>query len=94
MILPLIKTNFLFALFTTKIHTVTDALGNPVKFILSAGNVHDIIPSQNLLEGIKNAQILADKAYFSEDNLKFLMKNGNIPAKENYTKDHNIDWHI
>ncbi|MBK2357840.1 IS5/IS1182 family transposase, partial [Francisella hispaniensis] len=39
--------------FTTKIHTVTDALGNPVRFILSVGNVHDIIPSQDLLKGIK-----------------------------------------
>ena len=60
--------------FTTKIHTVTDALGNPVRFILSA-----------------------DKAYFSEDNIRFLTKNGNtaiIPAKENYTKNHIIDWNI
>lgn len=83
--------------FTTKIHTLTDALGNPVRFILSAGNVHDIVPSQDLLKGIKNAQILADKAYFSEDNIKFLTENGNtavIPAKENYTKGHSIDWHI
>ena len=82
---------------TTKIHTLTDALGNPVRFIITAGNVHDILPSQQLLQGITNAYILADKAYFSEENIRFLKKNKNkpvIPARENYTKNHNIDWHI
>ena len=29
--------------FTTKIHIVTDVLGNPVRFMLSAGNVQNII---------------------------------------------------
>ncbi|APD50962.1 IS5 family transposase [Francisella hispaniensis] len=69
---------------STKIHTLTDALGNPVKFMLTAGNVHDIVPSLELLDGIKNAHILADKAYFSEENIKILAENGNtvvIPAK-------------
>ncbi|MBK2357838.1 transposase, partial [Francisella hispaniensis] len=69
---------------STKIHTLTDALGNPVKFMLTAGNVHDIVPSLELLNGIKNAHILADKAYFSEENIKILAENGNtvvIPAK-------------
>ncbi|WP_158513060.1 hypothetical protein [Francisella sp. TX07-6608] len=46
-----------------------NALGNPVRFILSAGNVDDITPSQDLLKVMKNAQVLANKAYFSEDNL-------------------------
>ena len=75
---------------TTKIHTLTDALGNPVRFVITGGNVHDIVPSQELLKGITNAYILADKAYFSEENKNKPV----IPAKENYTKGHNIDWHI
>ena len=53
--------------FTTKIHTVTDALSNPVRFILSDGNVHDIIPFQSLFKDTKNAQVLVNKAYFSEE---------------------------
>ncbi|MED7788557.1 transposase [Francisella sp. 19X1-34] len=65
---------------TTKIHTLTDALGNIVRFIITAGNVHDILPSQQLLQGITNAYILADKAYFSEENIRFLKKNKNKPV--------------
>jgi hypothetical protein len=30
--------------FSTKIHALVDALGNPVKFLLGPGNDHDIIP--------------------------------------------------
>ncbi|WP_412779203.1 hypothetical protein [Francisella tularensis] len=55
------------------------------------------MPSQDLLKDIKNTQVLADKAYFSEENLKFISENGNtaiILVKENYTRDHRIDWHI
>ncbi|WP_035718566.1 IS5 family transposase, partial [Francisella sp. W12-1067] len=83
--------------FTTKIHALTDALGNPVRFILTAGNIHDIVPSQELLHGIKDSYVIADKAYFSDENVRFLKENGNtvvIPARENYTKDHSVDWHI
>ena len=28
---------------TTKIHTLCDALGNPLKYILSSGNQHDSV---------------------------------------------------
>lgn len=83
--------------FTTKIHTLTDALGNPIRFILTPGNIHDIIPTKDLLEGIYNSKVLADKAYFSEENMKFITGNHNevvIPSKSNYTKAHSIDWHV
>ena len=39
--------------FTTKIYTVTDVLGNPVRFMLSTGNIYDIILSQDLLKDIR-----------------------------------------
>ena len=48
---------------------------------------NDIVPFQELLKGITNAYILADKVYFSEENKNKPV----IPAKENYTKGHNID---
>ena len=59
--------------------------------------INYIIPFQSLFKDIKNAQVLADKTYFSEGNIRFLAKNGNaavILAKENYTKEHSIDWHV
>ncbi|WP_374044329.1 transposase [uncultured Bilophila sp.] len=36
---------------TTKIHVVVDALGNPLRIHLTAGNVNDIVPACDLLEG-------------------------------------------
>ncbi len=55
--------------FTSKINTMVDALGNPLKFILSAGQQHDIKAAPFLIEGIKGADVLADKGY---DDDKFI----------------------
>ena len=48
---------------TTKIHAVVDALGNPLRILLTAGNVHDIVPAAALIEGLLGDTLLADKAY-------------------------------
>ena len=49
----------------TKIHAIVDGLGNPVSFLLSAGNDHDskhAIPLLSQVE-IKGSNVLGDKAY-------------------------------
>ena len=51
--------------FTTKIHAMVDALGNPLKFILTGGERHEIIAAEALIEDIQK-RILADKAYDSD----------------------------
>jgi len=50
---------------TTKLHALVDALGNPVRGLLSAGNVHDVTQAESLLDGIQAQQVVADKAYDS-----------------------------
>ena len=40
-----------------------DALGNPVRFILTAGQVHDIVQAEDLISGIPFEHLLADKGY-------------------------------
>ena len=37
----------------TKLHTVVDGLGNPVEFLLSAGNDHDSVHAVELLEKVR-----------------------------------------
>ena len=49
----------------TKIHAVVDGLGNPVEFLLSAGNDHDSVHAMELLEKVQicGSNVLADRAY-------------------------------
>lgn len=48
---------------TTKIHAVVDALGNPLRIHLTAGNVNDIVPTCDLIESLLADKLLADRAY-------------------------------
>lgn len=54
---------------STKIHVLTDALGNPTRFFLSPGMAHDLVGADALLSDVKSCSLLADKAYGSEDRM-------------------------
>jgi transposase len=51
---------------STKISTGVDALGNPVRFILTAGQVNDILRAEDLISGLSFDKLLADKGYDSD----------------------------
>ena len=51
---------------TTKIHMTTDALGRPIRFVLTAGQTNDVRGAQRLLEGMKTECVIADKGYDSQ----------------------------
>ena len=51
---------------STKINIGVDALGNPVRFILTAGQVHDIRQAKDLISGISFDNLLADMGYDSD----------------------------
>ncbi len=50
---------------TIKVHALVDGLGNPLKFLLSGGQIHDSIAAPELLEmvNLTNVNVIADKAY-------------------------------
>ena len=50
---------------TTKIHVVADALGRPLRFILTGGEAHDITTAPDLLADLAAHGVIADKAYDS-----------------------------
>jgi transposase len=50
----------------TKIHAVCDAVGNPLRFVLTPGQRHDSKAVPELLDGLKAEALLADKAYDSD----------------------------
>ena len=59
--------------FTTKIHIAVDALGNPLRFLLTPGEVHDRKCAEALVEGWKTSTIIADRGYIDQkwkDSLK------------------------
>jgi len=40
-----------------------DALGNPLRILLTPGNVNDIVPAATLIKGLSADKLLADRAY-------------------------------
>jgi hypothetical protein len=50
---------------TTKIHAVVDALGNPLRFILTPGQASDYTQAEALITDIPAGHVLADKGYDS-----------------------------
>ena len=51
---------------TTKIHVVVDALGNPLRFILSPGQTSDYTYAKALIQGLPADYVLGDKGYDSK----------------------------
>lgn len=82
--------------FTTKIHVVVDALGNPLKYILTGGQRHDVTQAQALLETYQFDRAIADKAYDTDDLLAFIAgkeAEAVIPPKSNRIEDREYDKH-
>jgi transposase len=50
-----------------------DALGNPVWLSLTAGQKHDITEAPSALAHIRNANVIADKGYDSNDLIAMLV---------------------
>jgi transposase len=50
---------------TTKIHMLADSFGRPLRFLLAAGQSHDILAAPMLLQGYTAEAVLADRAYDS-----------------------------
>ena len=48
---------------STKIHALVDALGNPLVFLLTAGQAHDRVGADALLPQMAADRLIADKAY-------------------------------
>lgn len=64
---------------TTKIHMLADALGRPLRFILTGGQVNDIVTAPALLDGIRGGGVIADKAYDGND-LRQIIASANMLA--------------
>ncbi len=72
--------------FSTKIHVTVDALGNPLRLILTGGQTSDATQAIPLLAGFDFAGVIADRGYDADKILAFIAENDAhivIPAKKN-----------
>jgi transposase len=58
----------------------TDALGNPVRFILTGGERNDITQIELLLEGFEADYVLADKGYDGQRAMDAITRCGATPV--------------
>jgi len=65
---------------STKVHAATDALGNPVRFILTGGERNDITQIEPLLDGLKANHVLADKGYDGQRAMDAIAATGAKPV--------------
>jgi len=65
---------------STKIHALTDALGNPTGFALSGGQASDLVGADQLLPGLQAAALLADKAYDADERVLAVLAVAEVTA--------------
>jgi transposase len=83
---------------STKIHTLVDALGNPVGFHLSGGEAHDLIAADHLLPDMQAEMLIGDKAFDADERviapLTAAGKAAVIPPKANRRSPRQFDRHL
>ena len=66
--------------FTTKIHAVVDALGNPLEFVITAGQAHEMSQALILVSAFPQAKnVIADKGYDCNHLAQTLHEQGSVP---------------
>ena len=82
---------------STKIHAACDALGNPVRFIVTPGQSSEFGQSNALIEEFNADYVLGDKGYDSNDFVAEIEESGAkpvIPPKKNRIEQREYDSDI
>ena len=80
--------------YTTKVHCTTDALGNPLKLIVTPGQRNDVTQAEKLLEGLKAKRVIGDKGYDAQvvlDKIAEMGAEAVIPPKANRKEQREYD---
>jgi transposase len=65
---------------TTKIHAVVDALGNPLRFILTPGQVGDITQAEALIADFPAEHVFGDKGFDAAPFRDAIRRQGAVPV--------------
>jgi len=83
---------------STKIHALVDALGNPVGFFLTGGQIHDLVGADHLLPSMRADMLIADKAFDAHNRvlapLAAAGKTAVIPPTANRLLPRDYDRHL
>ena len=83
---------------STKIHALVDALGNPLEFLLTAGQAHDLAGADELLPHMAASRLIADKAFDADarvlEPLARAGKSAVIPPRPNRLTPREFDRHL
>lgn len=83
--------------FSTKIHIAVDALGNPLRLILTAGQESDVRQGAPLIKDFEAQAVIADKGYDSDELVKTITEQAAqavIPPRVNRTEQREYDRHL
>jgi len=83
--------------FSTKIHAVTDALGNPLAFVLTGGQASDIGQAERLIGEFPAEAVIGDKGYDADAFVKTVEERGMqavIPPRSNRLNPRAYDRHL
>ena len=78
-------------------HVAVDALGNPLRVILSAGQIADIECAANLIDHLPTQAVLADKGYDADHFVTKVETSGAqavIPPRSNQITQRSFDRHL
>jgi transposase len=73
-----------------------DALGNPIRILLTGGQIADVTQGEALVAGIATQAVTADKGYDSDALVETIKKQGmlaNIPPRSHRNHKREVDWH-
>lgn len=79
---------------STKLHVAVDALGNPVRMILTGGQASEYGRAEALIEGFQVDFVLADKGYDSNQLIATIRSRGAepvIPSRKNRLEARDYD---
>jgi transposase len=82
---------------TTKLHVAVDALGNPLRVILSAGQIADIDHASALIENLPGQSVVADKGHDADHFVAKIEATGveaAIPPRSNRLTQRDFDRHL
>ena len=83
--------------FGTKVHIAVDALGNPVRLILTSGQAADVTQGEALIADIEVENVVADQGYDSDKLVGAIESSGAvavIPPRSNRKQKREYDSHL